>query len=333
MSDELEKIALTRYQKEIAKGNISSEDVGLLPKSHYASPDDAKEHLSMTRRGMRAPAEVGDAQLARKRRLADKLYEAQSANPEKGVQVKKKFFPGLGPATIPGRGKKQIKVLSPPEAGQFMRMFIEGDTKDEQAAMRGTIRPKIYKGLGSKPVDSTLTHATLGHELAEAKHFKTKKLAPFASHAGVKPILREKQLLRGDPAAIRIMNFGRQLSSEDALVDKLVTQAGGTADSPLPTGGKHERALNRMLKRRTSELSPNTRGKALGGLLRGNEVSYMPEEITSGVRSAKSQAKGVLREAGRAVKPGGGGSLKSIRDAGRPLWDTARHIKRFLKGG
>jgi hypothetical protein len=131
--------------------------------------------------------------------------------------------------------------------------------------------------------DATQTYATLRHELGEAEEFSHlnagRGVRPFASHLGSTPILREQEAMLGDPDAFSQMAKVRQLNQGDVRVQKLIRQVGGTADRPLPVGGRQQRALDRLIDAKPQELDPVGRGLAIR--LGQERVPYLPKDVPS----------------------------------------------------
>jgi hypothetical protein len=114
------------------------------------------------------------------------------------------------------------------------------------------LRNRIY---AARPEDSTLNHAGLRHELAEARLLQGKTITPFATHAGISPILEENMAVRNDPEAQRVLGLARRRHPDDVLAARLIRQGGGLPGQPLPLGGRAEAAMTRGLIRHKRQLS------------------------------------------------------------------------------
>jgi hypothetical protein len=284
--DELEKIALPRYEREIAAGNITRQ--GIDPS---ALPGELPGILNIpqrksTRQALAAPTEQSAESLARNRQMAGHLYRAQAPHHE----VVQQFHPGTGPATAVGTGT----VLSPPSAGRFAQRAAEGPVGMLRATV-GTFgnipgaHPKIKqiadRALGAAgPADATLTHAIMRHELGERAVAGSGTIRPFASHLGVTPILEEQMAMRSDPVAQTVVGKIRT-NPDDALVQRAIRQVGGIGDRPLAIGGRQERAVNRILDRNVSKLTPAARGAAIkfeplmAMAGKSSNIGYLPKDM------------------------------------------------------
>jgi hypothetical protein len=269
--DELEKLATPRYEREIAAGNISRAQVA--PKVPgtgigFMQPTERK----MTRQALAAPASVAPEQLARRRSINEGVFRAQRAaeGPQAASMLK-----GVGPGMMGG------KIYTPDSSARFLRTV--GAPLGGLRASAATLHPSLERGLvSSRPMDSTLNRAVLSHEQGERTSLKAlnKNVGdggrPHASHLGVTPILNEQQALRGDPEAVGAMSKVRQMHGDDKLVQSYIRRAGGTADAPLPSGGRGERAVARMMDRDVGKLNPASRIKGLQIKDLGGNIPYVP---------------------------------------------------------
>ena len=331
------KVALPRYEREIQAGNITRGDVvpgspdvrgGLLGPSQRAK----------TRATLVAPASVQPGEVAHTRALKEKLYAAQTGSGAKALgvsaNIKREPLAGMVAGTAPG-------LLGPPTvhapeiSGQLVR-GLTGGFVDRAKTMGGALTQQDSLFVPKAPVDATLNHAVLQHELGEASEMAKSTVRPFASHLGPEPILRENIGVLGDPEAQAAMGRLRQVHPDDALVQRMVRRAGGTPNAPIPLGGAQHRAVDRMLDRSASLLSPETRQKAmtqelgqqLGHRATGSgtgfvpkHVGYIPKDLAQKIGpsldageqvvshfknkaylSAAAKGKDVLKGLGRAVK-------------------------------
>lgn len=325
--DELEKIALPRYEQEIQAGNIQRSALGPnLPNVQGGLLGPAAR--KMTRDQLHAPAPVDPGALARKRQLNDHLYHAQAAAPHAatGIQVggvSKEMLPGAFAATLPGiTGKPQ--VYSPPQSGQFMRGMGGGFT-DRMKATGAAMAPQHAGALlpPSSSVDPTINKAVLHHELGEASEMGKPAWRPFASHLGPEPIIRENMAMQGDPEAMGHMAKLRQMHPDDALAQKAIRHAGGTPDSPIPIGGRQHRAVEGYIDRNVQKINPTIRGQRLmGAVASGKELAYASPEVHGAARQVMEGIPATLKQ------PSLMGKLRSAKELVAP----GRVLNRFLRG-
>lgn len=276
--DELKKIANTRYNREIAAGNITRAD--LVPE---ASQTWAKHEF---------PSIIGDAQRKKTHEVlrsyvpptydgkftqehANKLHSLQSTNQIKHVDSYVPNTTGssdlkLGPHPITiDLGSDKTIVHAPALS-----------TNDLSTAIKGTKVPAYEKDMGS------LNHAFSSHEIGEAseiskyKNSKVPAAQAFASHFGVEPILRENiSLSKATPNAQHFVTDMRTANKDDALVSRLITQAGGTPNSPIPIDGSRHKALKRMVDANVSNFTPETRQRALQLTAGGIPSTFVPSDL------------------------------------------------------
>lgn len=224
-------------------------------------------------------------------------------------------------------------AYTPRVSGTFIRRAGEGRLgrlRAQGAALASTggagsvaIDDLMRKALGpAKPVDSTLRFAVGQHELGEAAEMLRKTPRPHASHIGVEPILREQIAMMGDADAVRAMSSARQGHPDDALVQKLIRRAGGTPDSPLPLGGRQQRAVERMLDSNVQNLHPASRQKAIMSQHILGRSPYVPKHVSSPLEMGKGFA-----DAMQAPSLG-----EKLRGAGTAFKDM-RAINKFIKKG
>lgn len=345
----LEKMSATRYEKEIAKGTINRSDLGV-PASAYAYPKIKR----VTREHLSAPSTPSPEALARRRAINEKVYHAYANHPElhgtSGVSVEKRVFPGAGPATLGGS-----YVFSPAEAGRHLRGILSGGSGilGKIKALASTlVKPGTRIGEKilpkGKESDKTLARSILKHELGEASTFakdKGSKIIPVASHLGARPIIEEQIANRGDPEAIKDLHRGR-LDKGNQAVLRAIRSVGGTADSPIPIGGKQERAVNRILARHPEKLDTHGRTKAVqvqAAQLFQNpdanreslpmDMSHIPSGVHESIRHIIKAAKGPLEhiQSGRTIK--GLMDLRNLSRRGGELKQHLMNIDNFVKRG
>lgn len=330
---ELTKLALPRYEREIAAGSITRGDItpgvpslpgplGIV--SRKASRDQLAE-----------VADVAPDQLARSRAMSVKLKGAQSAHPElqgaAGFTVKNSLAPGMGASTQAGRGifgGVGGVIHAPDEAGQFVRT-MDGPL----GSARATAATQPGAGVLLKkriPLDDTLNHAVLQHELGEAAEAKKKTIRPFASHLGPEPILRENLAMRNDPEAISAMKKLRGMHGDDELIQKAIRQAGGTPNSPLPLGGRQHRAVERMIDRDVRQLDLVTRLNALKHDKDFAPVGYVPDKARKSFASIAQKAN----ELGESAAVGGvSQKLRGMFEKGKNLFRAVKPAYTFAAKG
>ena len=251
-SFEGEKTARSRYEREIASGNIRRADVvpGLV-----VAPGAGNGRVKIrTREELSAPAVRGESELASTRALAAKKFQAQAMN--------------VGSVANPPRIPTEV-IGSPPGVGTLSithPVFDDGGTitgaqgiillpEGPGQKLRNNLinRSKLPWSAGPSS-DAVLDHALLQHEVGELA--EAGRHGPWAGersglgynkHHGLEPTLRENLATTGDPEAQRVMAKLRESWLEDSRVQKLIKQVGGTPDSPIPLGGKQHRALERRL--------------------------------------------------------------------------------------
>lgn len=292
----LSKLAASRLDKEIAAGRLRYSDVMPgIPDSYQGS--EAEPGLKRWLRDqMSAPAEVAPEALARRRALNQKLYAARFAHPDvPGVTMQKKLMPGLGAGMVVNQ------VFAPEESARFARTLEK--PYGPYRALGSTLHPALPKHLltESAPQDATMNRAILEHELGEANtmHRATTRkgmAAPFASHLGSEPIIRENLAALGDPAAQAAIAQMRQRHPDDAYVQRLIRQAGGTPDAPIPLHGRQHRAIEAALAKHPEQLAQQTRSKALRmSALARLPISYMPPAVSEEVRHIPTKIEGFMR--------------------------------------
>ena len=224
------KTAATRYDKEVARGNISYTAIASrMPAEHGFSPGEIVDRFDV-HHAMAEPSKAPN--LKRLRRIRDLSVRptAKDVTQRYGFDVR-----------LPRKRKGQ--------GGAWM---------SESMGPNPVIRV---------PVGGIDTRATLDHEIAEALERKhqggTRRLA---SHNGPGPLVAERHGLVGDPAAFeeyKEMRAGHRANPDDRLIWKKMKQMGATPDRPMPVGGKAHRSLNRWLDRNADMLSSDARERTM----------------------------------------------------------------------
>lgn len=244
-----QKTAASRLDKEVARGTVGYHQVDPSIPTSLGRSGFGK---GLSRISANAPAEAAPAAVDRRRALNSALFRNQHAT---GTALKNEMLPGLGPATLAIPGQIPV-VYAPDTAGQFMRS-ASGGSFGKFRAGAGTVKPELLPV--RKPVDATLNHAVMQHELGERSLATGNAFHLNASHFGVEPIVRENLALVGDPEAQRAMGKLRQGHSDDKLVQRLSRQVGAHPNSPIPLGGKQHKALTGALERNAGKLHKGTK--------------------------------------------------------------------------
>ncbi len=293
------KEATTRFEREIATGNLSRGDVtpGVPNLPGFLNPVSRKQ----TRDILSAPAAVDPATLERTRRLKGLQHPAQIAAAGSyvpGAVGKLEPMPMQYAATM-ATPTGQTMVHAPLQSGQFMRTAggggVVGALRGQAIAQKPHLADKLL--LPAQPQDRTIGHAIAQHEIGEAaevgRAFTPTGVRPYASHLGVEPVLREQLALRGDPDAVRDMNKARTLHPDDKRMQGYIRQVGGTADAPLPLGGRQQRAVERLLERNAGKIDAQTKAKALQLKDMGAHVPYIPGNVPTPIGLAQSGMEAV----------------------------------------
>jgi hypothetical protein len=343
-SNEIVKIALSRLDKEVAKGRTSYGDVPGLPAG--ATKAQAQESFL-------APSQVSPERLAKTRQLNEAVYRNRMGLMEKQlgsigeprVSLKREHFPGLGPATT-----SMGAVHVPESTGRFMRTYGAGRFGKLRAAV-GSYEPQnptlANKAmLPAHPMDPTLNRAVLGHEMGEAAELQRigvdeglrggikARPTPVSSHMGVKPILEEQIALRGDPEATRAMQGLRSMEQGDASVQRAIRQAGGTPDRPLAVGGQQERAVRRIVSRKPENIGQAGRTRALQ-MYMGSEGRIVPTYPmpTAAFETAKSRAMALKKPVQNLFQGQAplGAKVQQAVNIGRQIPEIVRPIRQVSK--
>lgn len=318
--DEFVKLSKTRYEKAIEAGELTRGDV-------TPGVPNLGIYRKTTRDMLHAPAEVAPEQLERTRAINAKkhvLNTQWAGETVPGAIGTLQPAPGMiaGTNTLPlgmEDGKfRGARVHAPMESGPFMRALGSGDKQvlHNAAKAQGESaweRPFAHLLPAQSPVDATMNHAAGQHEIGEAEHFISGEgILPNATHAGVRPIVRENIATLGDPEAVEHMSKARKMHPDDAMVQKYIRQAGGTPDAPIPVGGKQERAVEHMLKRDPKKISQGGRVRGLTFRDQGMHVPYVPhnidtledfgEKVTKITKGGLRNAPGAIRDAAKSLK-------------------------------
>lgn len=348
------KAAATRYEKEIAKGTIQRSDLVPELTTNIPSGPFGAAQRKMTRDQLAAyePPTPGikftPEKATRLRALQHKNDLAHVNEVAPGFTGKIKPVPGMYAATAFG------SVHAPEGSGQFVRTMNQSPLRATAATF--TSQPEALFVPPKPSIDPHLTHAVGQHEIGEAAslrraaeehalnrraviqggsdemtamaHPLSVPVRPFASHLGTEPILRENISVSKAPAeAVQEMAKLRQMHPDDALVQKMIRNAGGTPNAPLPLGGRAERALARMYDRlpvtaldrgvRSTWLNRTMNGDVLRPvhLPRGGTLSNVVDNIKRTFGGADPFAKGpeAIREGAREIIKGIGHGVKYLR--------------------
>lgn len=310
------KIAASRLDKEVAKGNVRYQDA--VPMQWY----DPRDPKSVSRQQQMSGTNLAPSALHRKRNLDDAIVRNTYAragvakrevavrglagntpaqlgaphSPQRMINqqalldstVHSKFLPGAGPAMTQG------EVYVPRESGQFLRGITNPMTA--QQAINAT-EPFSFNGSlpAHQPVDKTLTRAVLDHEQGERNvllgHRKQKvdgkdvaALHPHATHLGVEPTMREAIITKGDVEAQGVFKKLRG-HGDDAQLQAILRNAGHHPDAPIPIGGRVHRAIEKRLEKGKAHLSSDF----IGNLERG--VAQIAPENRPHIATASTAAE------------------------------------------
>lgn len=281
----LYKYALSRLDKELQKGTITPSEVvpGASARAAIPGRRGAASRIAMRKKLIAPSAQPAEA-LNRLRAMRTRLVDAQAARPDVALGLTR---------------KQKLRVVRDPHKLQLPLDNMENrfDAYMRNPTYRRNVGeiylPKILtyeqnKLYGDPKLRGAFALGVLQHELGEFEHSVGGHALPYSSHHGTNPLVREKLQSLGDPVIQKEWALVRQSDRDDAFVEKLYRQVGGTPDSPIPLHGKQHRALNAALTRRAKELDPGSRlsgleaarGKALFD--RGRlQVPYVPKEIIS----------------------------------------------------
>lgn len=282
--DELEKIAKPRYEREIEAGNIRRGDV--VPLSQYAAFTE-KGRKQKTRASLYETAkglQDDPTSVARKGRLVAEATGPRSADVLGQIgQVPS----SMRPTTNPFGKVEPVKAVS---------VNVPGIGFTSSTSHAGKARSSIFVG----PEGTANRYRTLHHELGEAEEralgLGKPGVMPHASHAGLRPILREDLATFSSPEgqrdnlAIRSGQYGGALNPENdnALVRALKKQVGATPNAPIPLEGKQHRALEGLLQKNVDRLSIPTRRQpsSAGWPSRLTPTAPKPREVAGAVAKA-----------------------------------------------
>jgi hypothetical protein len=245
MREELEKIALTRWQKEQAAGNMSARDTLRLPAGAASNKPDL---IRAARDSMwSGGTDLSPEQLERHRALNGMLAETDVTR-----------LGGIHSHTLHAGPQTTLsgQVSVGPDAGTWFRRYAEGHAEED---VRNQHR-QIYSQL-RQPEDRTIYRAVAAHEggekaLARGANDREMPLRPIGTHAGALPIVAEQQAMYRDPTAQRVTEKFRNADPDNAFIAKKIRQYGGTPNNPLPIGGKAHVKLEEEVYKHTPETLP-----------------------------------------------------------------------------
>lgn len=281
---ELEKIAKPRYEREIEAGNIRRGDV--VPLSQYAAftekgrKQKTRASLYETARGL----QDDPTSSARKSRL---VAEATGPRSSEVLGQIGQVPSSMRPTENPFGKVEPVKATS---------VAVPGIGFTASSSYGGKSRSSIFLGPGSP----SGRYRTLHHELGEAEEralgLGKPGIMPHASHAGLRPLLREDLATFSSPEgqrdnrALRSGQYGGALNPENdnALVRALKKQVGATPNAPVPLEGKQHRALEGLLQKNVDRLSIPTRRQSSSPSWpsRLNPTPPKPREVAGAVAKA-----------------------------------------------
>ena len=350
----LVKMALTRLDKEVAKGNVSYTDVmptatkeraarKMETMKSYGGEDAYPRNLSHTheadlielqkrkvRKHLQGPGKVDQATVGRRRRLNEALRKTQAKI--YGVKTGKEGVYGLHPSTMASSEKffgyeapGETRIMAGKPSGTVGRVL--GQHVGKKPKRRGLKKSfnRLVKMITPRSVDKTLGHAIQRHEIGEAKQFHSGTARPHASHLGPRPIHEENLSVRGDPKARRIITKLRQAGhKDDATVNKIIRRSGGTAGSPIQPGTRRARSVERMMDRhyKRKGLSLKQIQGNIHAAGHGLKTPQFPKGVSKGLRGLDLTHKSKVRDTGlKALKSTMGDP--TIRSAIRRTADRA----------
>jgi len=346
---ELIKIAITRWQKELAAGNPEVQRRFL--------PAESQLDLPQTREQFRAGGAHPDP--ARLERLNEALYR----NRMKGEGMM--AVPHIAGANVAG-----VNIVSPHAANDIERM-LKGQNMSLFNKLKAGVRAgKAAYGVGKRlgqgeeasgdlmaplvaalagettergrhPAHGTMQRAILEHEMAEGRTMGRGDRLFHASHLGPEPILAENLAAVGSPQAQELLKRTRLSNPDDALMRKKITQYGGTSGAPLPIGGRGQQNLEKFLMRNPDRLTQGARIKgiqaAVGETLMGTPTSGKTI-VTPPTMDAINKLYDASKNPAFTTRGGSGlrnqlGRLRSAIGAVGQGVAPVKQVIRYIKGG
>jgi len=265
---ELEKTALSRWQKALSEGLVKPRELGIRRALPEAVPTAVK--------ALQNPELVAARENFRKMAPVTGTVDVKGFDPMRRIDLTRKLnehkYHALmtNPGAVGGVPSNQISAIDPgpsarmlglPEAGTLPLNRV-GDKPTAAVllnpqGLQRFVSQHLYPGRGALAVagkknvikaEPTIRNAVARHELGEAQGFIRGENMPTSSHVGRGPIEQELQAVAGDPAAYSVMKDlrtkkqPRQFASnsanlQDASYFNKLTQFGVTPDSPPVIGG------------------------------------------------------------------------------------------------
>lgn len=239
-TDEFIKIALARWQKELARGAITLKDLG----AH--SVEQARANFAS------APMLEGAA-LDRMRKLAPLKTKAQAAFFNKVPRMSVRLEPGMSSAGSASPGLLGLRINVGDNSGTGLRNHLATAINGGRSS-----------GFDPIPADGVSRFGVFRHELGEAKELmRSNRPAWHATHAGITPLLEERMAVQGDPIANTVFEGIRHLDPEDELAGEALKRVGGVGGHLVQPGTRRARALEKYMAQKA--LHP----KGVPGFIRG----------------------------------------------------------------
>lgn len=279
MSDELDKVAAARWQKELLKdpdtimqamtnraGVSTAPSTGFLGKYKdklQAFGDRVRQilpHAAMgNETGVMRSLENPNAPLLHKVREGLRTNVEDSADMAKSIALRRKInerkFDQMAknaPVPIQG-GNPLFRLMGAGETRSYpggrSEIVVERPKFDLTAAIAdrtNSVLSALQRKIPGRK--HTTDVATLAHELGEYEITKGRgPMIPHASHLGTRPILKEDLEHYNDPVAHKVMKSWRDHHPDDLKMKRLMTSMGATPGAPMPLDGRQHRALDKAL--------------------------------------------------------------------------------------
>ena len=265
--EEQAKKTAARIDKEVAKGNVSYADAD--PRISRALAPEKQQEVSRIMAMDAAP--VDQKTLNRRRDLRVAKRRNTLATAEKHRQA------GLGRVDHPDQSLNNLaEVVNKPNQPPGYKQLMEINAPDTAGQMGRTARRVEGRGktwtrktplVARKPIDSTLNHSVLEHELGEREALieglrGNQPIQQHSGHLGIRAKTRENVALQGDPAAVRQTHWMRMSDPDDVKAFKAMRQAGDHPDFPIQPNTRRERAAQKIFGGVQHTLEPRTQRMA-----------------------------------------------------------------------
>jgi hypothetical protein len=175
-----------------------------------------------------------------------------------------------------------------------------------------------------------ITKAVLEHERAEGVQLGNvvsgqHASAAHASHAGLLPLLAERMNVQ-DPHAVKVMDWLRQLNSEDKKTARALKQHGQVGNYVLPFGGRAHRSAEKQI---IKKINPQLDAPQFQRML--SSSAGTPQDFIAHTSAIPSGTPAQMRSVrtGGLLRPG---KLKALAGLGLLLAPLAYPYYRYRKG-